>query len=221
MGRDALTKIYDSEAAIYDGRYVSALHGVEDRIVSAFLRHFYKKGCRILDIGCGTGMVCELGGVSSEDYVGIDLSGRMVEKAQSNHPDHTFKQADAGKFEGGKVDLVASVYGPLNYIGLGPYLDILGRVLGSGGKFFSVVYTGIKNDDVIPPVGLQNIYSADDIQGGFLAAGYDVEIRGMSFLSGLGTGPNCESYLCQMGKTLAPIEHEQRYKYMIVSSPLC
>jgi SAM-dependent methyltransferase len=218
MDSPALTKIYDLEASIYDGRYLSALNATEDDIVAEFLRHFYKGGCRVLDIGCGTGAAPFLAGLHARDYVGVDLSREMIDVAQSKLPDHTFKRADADKFDGGLFDLVVSVYGPLNYIGLDPYLQILKRCLNGSGRFFSVVYTGVENGDVAPPRDLQKIYSADDIRKGFLAEGYDVEIRGFSHI---GKTQDSDSYLSQMAKTLGPFEGEEMYKYMIVSSPLC
>jgi trans-aconitate methyltransferase len=54
---------------------------------------------RILDLGCGTGVLTnEIAGFSDE-VVGIDLSSAMVEKARSMYPGIEFKVMDACALE--------------------------------------------------------------------------------------------------------------------------
>ena len=54
-------------------------------------------GCKVLDLGCGTGLLLELLALQPEDYIGIDPSEKMLEELQSKFPEHeTKKKADFG-----------------------------------------------------------------------------------------------------------------------------
>ena len=54
-------------------------------------------GCKVLDLGCGTGLLLELLALQPEDYLGIDHSEKMLEELQSKFPEHeTKKKADFG-----------------------------------------------------------------------------------------------------------------------------
>src|ERR1051326_5178495 len=65
------------------------------------LREIYRflipPGMRVLELGCGQGDL--LSSLQPSHGVGIDLSARMVERAQSRHPECTFFQADAHRFD--------------------------------------------------------------------------------------------------------------------------
>ena len=52
---------------------------------------------QILDIGCGTGSISHH--LSSESYVGIDISGKTIEMAQDLHPDHDFRKMSFRKMD--------------------------------------------------------------------------------------------------------------------------
>ena len=52
-------------------------------------------GDRVVDIGCGTGTLCELAVARGAQAVGVDISGPMVEAARSRVPGATFVVADA------------------------------------------------------------------------------------------------------------------------------
>ena len=52
-------------------------------------------GDRVVDIGCGTGTLCELAVAHGAHAVGVDISGPMVEAARSRVPGATFVVADA------------------------------------------------------------------------------------------------------------------------------
>ena len=54
-------------------------------------------GCKVLDLGCGTGLLLELLALQPEDYVGIDPSEKMLEELQRKFPEHeTKKKANFG-----------------------------------------------------------------------------------------------------------------------------
>ena len=54
-------------------------------------------GCKVLDLGCGTGLLLELLALQPEDYLGIDHSEKMLEELQRKFPEHeTRKKANFG-----------------------------------------------------------------------------------------------------------------------------
>ena len=48
-------------------------------------------GCKVLDLGCGTGLLLELLALQPEDYLGIDPSEKMLEELQRKFPEHETK----------------------------------------------------------------------------------------------------------------------------------
>ena len=48
-------------------------------------------GCKVLDLGCGTGLLLELLALQPEDYIGIDPSEKMLEELQRKFPEHETK----------------------------------------------------------------------------------------------------------------------------------
>lgn len=57
-----------------------------------FMRFLIPEGARVLDLGCGTGLL--LSKLKPSHGVGIDLSPRMIEIARQNHPDLHFVCGD-------------------------------------------------------------------------------------------------------------------------------
>jgi len=86
---------------------IRILHETEqgyDRMVEKFSqtrKHFWKElefinnyaasGNRILDYGCGNGRLLELFSAKTIDYIGLDISGKMVNMAKGMHSDPMVK----------------------------------------------------------------------------------------------------------------------------------
>ncbi|MCB2187246.1 MAG: glycosyltransferase [Deltaproteobacteria bacterium] len=66
-----------------------------------FLRWHIPQGCSVLEVGCGTGHI--LAGVKPSRGVGIDVSPRMVEIAQADHPELEFRVMDAHQLDLGET----------------------------------------------------------------------------------------------------------------------
>ena len=60
-----------------------------------FLGDSINEGEKILDLGCGNGRLLEILKFKKIDYLGIDFSGKLIEIAQKNYPEHKFQIADA------------------------------------------------------------------------------------------------------------------------------
>ena len=218
--RSELAAFYDEDSGGYDSKYLRTIHLAEDAIVADVLRHVYRRGNAVLDVGSGTGMAVTLGKINKDDYLGLDLSNGMVGIARTSHPEHSFLHCDATLFDGEMVDLVLAIYGQINYMGIGDFLGVLNRHLKKPGKFMAVIYTGADNADVSTPDSLQTIYEAKFIFERFKAAGFDVKIKGLSYLGGILSDDMRNSYEFQAGAS-APVlswEHQKEFKYMIVSN---
>jgi len=60
-----------------------------------FLFDNIKRGNKILDLGCGNGRFYQFLKDKDIDYIGIDSSLRLIEKAKERYPDVDFRAADA------------------------------------------------------------------------------------------------------------------------------
>ena len=105
---------YDSFAAFYD-----AVNGEPTELIATLLGAFdrYRPDARnVLELGCGTGAV--LAGLGSGySLTGIDLSSRMLERAQRRCPEARLLEADITRFELDETfDAVICVFDTLNHV---------------------------------------------------------------------------------------------------------
>ena len=72
----------------------------------------FPRGSRILDVGCGNGLLNTLHLVKSFDVVGIDFSERQISEAKKNVPEAEFICADVRDqdFESDSLDGIVSFY---------------------------------------------------------------------------------------------------------------
>ncbi|WP_224361477.1 class I SAM-dependent methyltransferase [Hyalangium versicolor] len=84
---ESVRQVYGEIAPAYEVLFPS-LHRYEDR-VERFLEQVVTPGCRVLDVGCGTGLLTRtLEG--SVEVVGLDLSPEMLELARKGRPSGTW-----------------------------------------------------------------------------------------------------------------------------------
>lgn len=95
----ALSEITPAEAALFD--------------------RWIRPGMRILDLGVGTGRTTRVLAAEAAEYVGSDVSPRMVAKAQERFPGLRFAvhdAADLSAFEDESFDAVVFSYNGLDYL---------------------------------------------------------------------------------------------------------
>ena len=79
---------------------------------------------KIVSLGVGSGQDIEiLGKPDPNTFVGYDISEGMLENAKKKFPEYTFKQADCNMYIDEKCDILVSLFGTPNYIGLSKLLD--------------------------------------------------------------------------------------------------
>ncbi len=97
---------FDELADNYD-RYRT---GYSDEVYDALAEYEIGAKTRVLDLGCGTGLVSEQLAARGCEVVGVDISTPMLERARVRVPQATFVVAPAEElpFESGRFDAVTS-----------------------------------------------------------------------------------------------------------------
>ena len=102
-----LRKLYDKTAGVYDRRYAD----IQRAKYNLVLKNLPEKVERILDLGCGTGLLLEDLSERGDLVVGIDASEKMLEAANARSTDAELVLADADylPFKDASFDCVVSV----------------------------------------------------------------------------------------------------------------
>lgn len=104
---DQTQDYYDRFAERYDSRRSAGYHAwLDDRQASLVKRH--GNGGRLLEVGCGTGLVLERLRDAFDEVVGIDLSEGMLERARARGLSVLQGSAEALPFEDESFDLICS-----------------------------------------------------------------------------------------------------------------
>jgi SAM-dependent methyltransferase len=129
---------YDALAPRYDALFSSPEAEREEIEV---LRLALPSG-RVLDIGCGTGMLLRHLRVAPEQYVGIDPSLPMLERARASHPGHAraiFRCPMEDFHDRRPFDTIVALFGVASYLHLEP-LHRIPSLLAPGGRAFLMFY---------------------------------------------------------------------------------
>jgi malonyl-CoA O-methyltransferase len=102
-----LKRLYDETAVFYDKRYTE-IQRAKHRVV---LKYIPKRANRVLDLGCGTGLLLGELCKRARLVVGVDVSEEMLQKARARSEIAKLIAADADNlpFRNGVFDCVVSV----------------------------------------------------------------------------------------------------------------
>lgn len=109
----AISDYYDSQINQYDSGYSEPICQAEDKVVADILRSIIRG--RTLDVGCGTGLFLTM--LNPDQYLGLEISGKMAEHAKLKYPQSQFLQANQEQIpvKDHSFDSLVSLYGPFSY----------------------------------------------------------------------------------------------------------
>lgn len=144
---EVIGKLYDEQARDYAGFADEsfAWRYMERPAFDRYIPDLYRPGTRVLDIGCGTGIVARhlvSRGILPQNIIGIDISDNQLKQARIQTPGVTFVKSAADEFDlpAGSIDLVTTntVLHHLDNETFARMLEKIYKVLVPGGSYFFV-----------------------------------------------------------------------------------
>jgi len=129
---------YDKIAAQYDGLFLDESSIKENEIIMDKIKNLIEG--KVLDVGCGTGLLLDYIKIPPHNYYGIDISPNMLNILKRKHPDYINRVKNLG-FEDvtGKYNVVLALFGVLNYID-SKYFPKIKNLLVENGKYFLMCF---------------------------------------------------------------------------------
>lgn len=84
---------YDPIGSFYDAQWADRYHPPAFEILKALLGDRVPPGSSVLDLCCGTGEMSRRLAGEGYEVSGIDISGRMIEKAKGTYPERSSRSA--------------------------------------------------------------------------------------------------------------------------------
>lgn len=128
---------YDAIADTYDAMFSDEKSLAEDAELREKLAPYVREGKKVLDIGCGTGLLLRMfPGIGRDRYWGIDPSRKMLEQFADQHPEYITKcqPFDMWSLEG--CDVAVAMYA------VGSYLSVehVRFIMSKAPSFFLMFY---------------------------------------------------------------------------------
>lgn len=125
---DTLRKKYDDASKWYEQKYIDGGWKNNPYMKDEYDAHkFWLKNGevgKIVSLGVGSGQDIDiLGKPDPKTFVGYDISEGMLNNARKKFPGYNFKNADCKVYIDEKCDILVSLFGVPNYIGLSKLLD--------------------------------------------------------------------------------------------------
>lgn len=208
---------YNQIAASYDTRYKDTIHFVEEEIIAGHIPNIADNQ-KVLDIGCGTGNMITVGQIKPDQYTGIDISDNMLQQAEKKYPDYTFAYHDARKPLIGNFDVILSIFGQANYMGIYDWVESIELNLAKGGAFLSVMYSDNYKPEYLN--GEATLYDIDSVHMAISQSPLDYKIKGLTFPM-----PNAYQYLefdmlYQIQNNMTESGDLEKCKYWIIKGVL-
>lgn len=167
----SLATWYNEVASSYDDEYQVEKYRKDEERTAELLREIEPSGFIICQ-GIGTGQDFEMINPGPNDLVlGLDISEEMLKRAKEKFPLLQTQLWDCGNVYPAHADVVVSLYGTINYVGLHSFID---QIRASGAKkFFGVMFS----PEYLPPLAPEHVkhYSLEDVDEMFEM--YDIEYR--------------------------------------------
>lgn len=214
---------YDEAADTYDTGYSSHLNKAEDQKVVELMSPLLQG--KVTDIGCGTGLVLDYfaSQIQPEDYVGFDVSAKMLQHAYQKFPEYLFVQADMEHLPlaDESQDTLVSTFGPLSY-SLNPEQTIseFMRVLKPGGWLALMPYSlrvsygiGVEGYSTATEQSVPKTYYTTELLKQLFAPFENVEIHGINYIG---------NFIEEMTKEMpvTPLSVEEYIKLLAVDAQL-
>lgn len=133
----AVEAMFDRIAPRYDLMNRLLTFGLDQRWRRAMLRRAgIGRGDVVVDLGCGTGDVCELAAAGGARAIGVDVAAGMLAVARRRGVPAEFVRADAARLplRSGAVAVVTSAFALRNVVSIPALLAEAARVLQPGGR---------------------------------------------------------------------------------------
>lgn len=101
-------------------------------------------GQKVIDLGCGDGLLLDYLDIASDNYTGVDISQGMLDAARRKHPKHTFVKGDMEKLPVANLsqDIAVSLFGSMSYtLHFAQAVREMLRVLKVGGRFYLMLFS--------------------------------------------------------------------------------
>jgi len=154
-------QIYDEMASDYDEKYTDpdSSYMIDEDAASEHYNLRITPGS-VLSLGCGTGQDAAI--TKAQDFVGLDISWPMLLKAQEKFPDHRFLKHDCSQSIPIRAEIIVSIFGTPNYIGIPALIDQYVR--SNARSAFFVFYNDDYVDGVVPEY---QTYTTKQLKTGF------------------------------------------------------
>lgn len=146
-----IASFYNDVAKDYDKVYSSDVERAENEILADYLSQIIRPDDRVLDVGTGTGLLLDLVDIPKDNFLGIDISPKMIDQARELFPKHRFEVLNGMEFSVSKEVLefqpncIISLFGMFDYYGM-DWLRLVKDYAKNSDNKFTRLFTTMPNN---------------------------------------------------------------------------